>query len=151
MADIRDLYGTDEALEVEGQWVNYGSFKLKIARMGNRRYNEHWARLVKPYRAQIQENTLEEPIMIELMVDTMAATILVDWDEVELDGEKLDYSIDNAKRILMIRDFRKLVFDTSGMAETYRQEDQKEAEKNSKRPSSGKPSGGPKSSSSEAD
>ena len=61
----------------------------------------------------------------------MAKCILLDWKGLQEDGKDLPYSYDNAVRILTeYRDLRDYVSDIANEIETFKLEEDEEAEKN---------------------
>ncbi|MCY1561171.1 hypothetical protein D9M68_983980 [compost metagenome] len=64
------------------------------------------------------------------MVDAMARTLLLGWKNLGFRGQPLEYSVDNAKLLLSVKDFRELVLKHANDAETYRVVVEEEAAKN---------------------
>jgi hypothetical protein len=83
-----DLFKTDKGLEREGVLVEYGAFRVKIARTGgaNKRYLKRLEAALKPYRRAIQTDTMSEELAGELMRRVFAETVVLDW-ETAVDGE----------------------------------------------------------------
>jgi hypothetical protein len=59
------MFQTDKALETNGIKVDYGAFYLRLARAGgaNKAYARAMDRLTKPYRRQIQTETIESVVV----------------------------------------------------------------------------------------
>ena len=55
-----------------------------------------------------------------MFIELEAKTILKGWEGIQFKGKSLDYSMDNAKKVLSLRDFRALVARLAQDAEAYR-------------------------------
>ena len=111
MLDIFSQYATDESLENNGTWFDIGSgAKLLIARSGNSQFAKALTKAVERSRKVLDMNDdTAEAKSNEIMVDVMARTILLGWENVSFKGQALEYSADNAKKLLAIKDFRRIV------------------------------------------
>lgn len=107
--DVFSEYATDETLENSGTWFPLkGGARLLIARHGNDAYNKM---LAKGYE---QNQTLfdmggdaAEAKLKELMVEVMAETILLGWEDLSFKKVPMEYSLANARKLLGLKDFRK--------------------------------------------
>ena len=125
-------FKADKKKEEEGVWIDIGEdARIKVARLNNEKYKNHFRRTTKPYRRQIRNGNLAEDVAERLLIDAMANTILLGWENLEEGGKAIKYSVENAKRILSESvDFRDLVSDAAGEIESYRIEDLEEAKGN---------------------
>lgn len=123
---------TDATLEQEGAWVNIDeNSRVLIARMGNERYKDMLQKKIKPYRHAIRSNTLDDSVMEKIIIEVMAFTVLLGWENIQDDGQDIHYSTDNAKRLLTkYKDFRDLVAGFAQDAALFRKEELEEASKN---------------------
>lgn len=117
----------DHNVAEEGQWVDIGDgVELKIARMGNRKYNETIRRLSKPHKYQIDNDTLPQEISEEIMNKAVAECILLDWKGLEDDdGQPINYSRQKAFELLSDPDlapFKRQVIGIAQTDETFRNE-----------------------------
>ncbi len=137
--DIKKRFATDVKKETEGVWVDIGDgMRLKIARLGNKNYTSRFQELLRPYRAQARAGTLAQDLAEKLYNDALAETILVGWEGIELDGETLTYSRENALRLIQeLPDFKTTVTEIANTMEAYREADIAAGIKNSERLSSG--------------
>lgn len=128
MADLKKLYGTDKEKENNGVWQDFGDgIKMRIARVGNENYKKLFQRLSKPHRKAIRGGRLSEEVAEKLMIKCLAETVLLDWENVEVDGELLPYSKDNAFRVLTdFRDVKESVEDYANDMEIFLQEQREE-------------------------
>ncbi|MDP6698088.1 MAG: hypothetical protein QGH25_00440 [Candidatus Latescibacteria bacterium] len=139
MVDIGKRYGTDETAELEGTWVDMGEgLKIKIARLNNPNYVKVHNRLMQPYRGQTMRGTMSPEVTLRITCESLAETILLDWDGMEYNGKKLPHSTANALKVLTeFKDFREDVIFLAAEKETFRAEALKEDQKNSASGSAG--------------
>lgn len=126
-------FATDLDLEENGVWVDIGDGgQLKVARMGNPRYQEAVRRISKPHKTQIRNKTITEDLSDELLLKSMAETILLDWKGIEDDkGKAIKYSVETAFKLMRdLRDFRNLVVELATEQAAFRR-DELSAEGNS--------------------
>lgn len=110
MLDIFAQYATDEAAENEGVWVPHGSAKFLIARAGNRKYVKKLSALVEKNQKLLDaKDDAADKLSDQLMIEVMAESILLGWENVGYKGETLPYSLENAKMLLGVKDFRREV------------------------------------------
>lgn len=107
------LFKTDPDREVQGVVINYGDEAwFKVARAGgaNKRYLTVMADRLKPFRRQIQTETMDEKVADSIVMEVFAETVLLGWgskvgdEDVDYiegpDGERLEFSKENAIRVL---------------------------------------------------
>lgn len=146
MADLKKVFATSKEKENEGVWTDDlgDGLKLKIARMKNPRFRKMYERMTKPYKRQIRLGTLPEETEIDIICKCISQTVLLDWQNLSVDGKKQDYNQDNAYKILKnpeIGDFRDFVVDLANDIELFREEDLEDSEKNLQSGSTGKLTG----------
>jgi len=137
MSDVLDLFAefaVDEAAETAGVWVDYGNIKLKIAMNGNKNYRQRFTKLYKPNERLLKTNSdAAEAKSNEILADVMAHTILKGWEGkiiVEKGGAPVEYSVENAKKALMLPKFREIVSDFSDDFKLFKAVKDEEDEKN---------------------
>ena len=130
--DIFKKYATDEKLEEDGTWTEIGpKTRLLVARLGNPRYRAAFKRLSRPYQAQIDRNSLPEEIQEQILIKSLAETVLLGWEGLEEGGQPLAYSKETALRLLTdLKDFRDDVLTLARQAEAYRVQALEDAVKN---------------------
>lgn len=120
--DVFAAYATDEKKELEGVWSDIGDgAQLLVARAGNRKY----ARLLgsqieKHQRALDTKNDAADELSDKILAEVMAQTVLLGWKNIKFKGSELSYSVDNAKMLLAVKDFRSLVSRLSNDFDSYR-------------------------------
>lgn len=123
----------DPSLEKEGVWVDYrdGS-RVKICRLGNPRYQRMLDAKRKPYARLERQGRTNSEIETRILCETMAHTILVDWEGFERGGKTLKYSADAAFELLFrSMDFRNEITALALEEEHFRTEEEDEQVKNS--------------------
>lgn len=125
--DIFKSFATDEKREVEGAWFDVpgGDARIKVARSSNTRYAKA---VVKAYEKfeKAAKNAHTERQQEQEYNRLLAQYILVDWENVEFQGQSLPYSIPSAEKLLQIRDFRLFVQKCSDDFDAYRAEQEED-------------------------
>ncbi len=86
------MYGqleTDKALETKGVEVNYGSFRVTLARAGgaNKKYEKLLDARSKPHRRAMKTDTMDNEVAIEVMREVYADSIILHWESKDAKGE----------------------------------------------------------------
>lgn len=119
--DIYSSYATDATLENNGTWRDVGEAKLLIARAGNKKYSKLLSAAVESnQRALDLKDDKAEALSDEIMVNVMAQAVLLDWKNVGYKGEPLPYSVESAKTLLAVKDFRALVSRLANEFDAYK-------------------------------
>jgi len=136
----------------DGEWVEFcpatgpddTALELKIARVGNPKYNQRLQELVRPHRRKVRmgfDEDLEEFVKI-----AVAEHVLVDWRGLEdNDGKAIRYSKEKSVEILTdptYSDLFDFVMDVGGDASMYRQHTIEAVSGNSSRSSTGSSASG---------
>lgn len=98
-SNLEKLFKTDKTLESEG--VDFAvddktSFRVRHFTPSNPRVKSAMAAYYKPYARQIDLGTLDQNKSDEIQVKIFIDTCLVSWEGVELDGQPLEFSKENA-------------------------------------------------------
>lgn len=112
----------------QGSWVDIGDgAKVKIARIGNKNYQDRVMELLKPYKQSIRNKTVSDRVIEDVINIALAETVLVGWEGFKDDnGEEVPYNKGNALKYLQdpaYADFRTLINDLANEIEVFRQED----------------------------
>ncbi len=110
MIDIFNDFATNVQAESEGVWEPYsGEVEFLIARSHNKAFDRMITMLVKKNQKLLDSKTEAAQLKSEeLMVETMAKTILLGWKgNFNFQGQPMgEYSVEKAKKLLAIKDFR---------------------------------------------
>lgn len=138
--NLYEQFHTDKKLEKEGILLQYGENSkgqpvcLRIARAGgaNERFSKRLDVASKPYRRQIQTETIDTGTVTRMMRQVYAETVVLDWENVELavkdaDGNPTgeftpaEYSVANCLQLFDdLPDLWLDVQDQAGRAALYR-------------------------------
>lgn len=117
-------FGTDKNLESTGILLQYGQNSqgkdicIRIARAGgsNKQYQKRMEALVKPYRRQIQNETISNDVMEKLVQQAFAETVVLGWENVEdKDGKPMEFTVDNC--LTLFKDLPDLFKDIQDQAQ----------------------------------
>ena len=131
MLDIFAQFATDETLENNGTWVELGEAKFLIARSGNRKYAKLLSKAVERNQKTLDlKNDAADKLSEQIMIDVIAEAILLGWEDVGFKGQALTYSIDNAKLLLSVKDFRAQIMKLAEDAEAFKVKEEVDQAKN---------------------
>lgn len=101
-------FETDREIEKTGIVLDYGfnskkqPIQIRIARAGgaNERYSKLLELRTKPYRRQIQNETLENAVAEKITKEVYAQTVVLGWTGVEdRDGNEMPFTQENCVKI----------------------------------------------------
>ncbi len=115
-------FTTDEAAEVNGVEVPYGTATLLIARIGNAKYAKKITTLVERNKMLLDaKDDAADELSQALVIEALAETVLVGWSGLTDENDlPMDYSVANAKRLLAMKDFRKEIMKMADDMEAYK-------------------------------
>lgn len=130
--DLSD-FDVNDTLALEGQWVPIGKdASLRIAKLNNEKYREFVKKKTKPYRSAMRAGTVDEDLMVEIIVQAVARHVLLDWKGLTEKGEPLTYTVQAAERLLRDKEpFRDLVMSLAQDSQLFQEAEDEDAEKNS--------------------
>ena len=104
-SNLDKFYKTNSIAETEGIWFNVGDdvrFRIKrFGGMNSQKVKAVSAKYFKPYSKLIQKGALPEEKEREIMVKTFVESSVVDWENVEIDGELVEYSHEACIKLLL--------------------------------------------------
>jgi hypothetical protein len=120
--DIFNTYATDEVAEVEGRWQKIGKdAKVLVARTGNARYQKEFRKALERHEGDLGTGSEEaDKLAEEILIEVMAKTILLGWEGLSYQGQTVEYSVDMAKTLLRVKDFRKRVMAIADNLENFK-------------------------------
>lgn len=129
--DIFEKFATDETAEVNGAIVEFGGTKFTIARAGNPKYTKLLSQLVDKHRAALDlKDESADALSDRILIEVLATTILLGWDKLNYQKKPMEYSIENASKLLAHKDFRREVSRMSEDLDNFRAKFEAEQEKN---------------------
>lgn len=89
MMSMYDQFQTDEQVENHGFWIEYGDFRILLARAGgaNMAFRKLLEAKTRPYRRAIQNESMSEVLAQKMMIEVYAETVVLDWETKKADGE----------------------------------------------------------------
>jgi len=96
------VFLTDKALEKEGIILDYGDFKIKIARAGgsNAAFQKALVSKIRPFKRQIEAGAIPDGVAEKLFLEVYAEAVVLDWEGVtDEHGNPLPYSKENAVKL----------------------------------------------------
>ncbi len=135
MGDVKKLFGVDPKMELEGVVHDLGSgLKVRIARIGNPKYQKRFQALSKPHRRALRRNMLSDEVAEKLLITCLAETIVLGWEGLEENGKEIPYSLENCIRILTdYPELRNYINDIANELEGYQAEEDEEGVENLKK------------------
>jgi len=145
MFDLFKQYATDPKAEQEGKEFDFGGgVKMLIARSGNDKYTRMLNKAYEAHKHTLDLKDTPEQIAAgkelshKIMADVMAHSILLGWSgPAAYAGAELPHSIENAQKLLLLKDFQVEVAKRSDDFRNFRYEVEEADAKNSLTSSSG--------------
>ena len=101
-------FKTDKSIETEGVVLEYGKtddgkiISIRIARAGgaNLRYTKLLEAAIKPYRRQLQNETMDNDIAETITQRVYAQGVILGWENVQdADGKDMAFNVDNCLKL----------------------------------------------------
>lgn len=130
--DIFETFATDEAAEDNGVWVTLaGDAELLIARDGNDACERLVEKLMMDNADKLSGDTVAaEAAQRQIEIDVTSQTILKGWKNLTYQGEAIEYSVENAVKLLQHKDFRRRVLFHARQRAAYALKHEAEVAKN---------------------
>lgn len=90
---------TDHNSEENGVWATYRGVRLLVARANNTNFKNIFRRMSKPHQRDIEKDRLDPDTAEDIMAQSFAVAILLDWDVGTFPGG-VEYSKKNAASLL---------------------------------------------------
>ena len=135
--DVLKKHGFDEDLEVNGVWKPLPEgegVELLVARWQNMAFQTMMMEARAPHQDALRNGDVatQEKVKREVLIEVCAKTILLGWrGPLTYGGVPLEYSYENAKKVLALRGFREEVVILAMEDEAYRLKIEAEEAKNS--------------------
>jgi len=138
MSQGLNLFAVDTAAEEEGVWVDAYGMEFLIAKVGNDRWKALQKKLNKRAYGSFsrKKDKQDDEKNVEIMVECLARTCVLDWKKVTLDGKDVKFSEDKCLEIVKDKRFRLLTeflldaaMDEARFMEEEIEEDEEKAKK----------------------
>ena len=96
-------FKTSKKVEMEGVWLDYGDYKILIARAGggNKAYDRCLENKTKPYRKVIQNEIMPIDRQEQILMEVYIETVILDWEGMTDEKDKeLKFTKDNVRKVL---------------------------------------------------
>lgn len=115
-------FATDESAEVNGVNVPYGDATFLVGRLGNSKYSKKLSSLVERNQRLLDaKDDAAEAFSEKLVIEALAETVLLGWEGVDDENdEPMPYSVENAKKVLAMKDFRREIMKMAENMEAYK-------------------------------
>ena len=104
MANLYELFETDNTLETEGIWYTFDKdTKFLLARAGgaNTRFTKVLEAKTRPYRRQIDNGTIDNDLGNQLLIEAFSEAVVLGWSGVtDKAGKEMKYSVANCVKLL---------------------------------------------------
>ena len=138
--NIYKKFRTDEKLETKGIELNYGDnskglpILIRIARAGgdNIQFTKTLEKRTKPFRRQLQLDTMDEKVAKKLMLEVYADSVILGWSGVEdADNNDIPFTRENCIKVMTdLPDLFADIQEQAGKAALFRIEVLEEDSKN---------------------
>lgn len=137
--DLKSNYSTNKAKELEGVWEDLGGdARILVARIGNPKFKAEYRKLPRAMRNRIESGRLTGDDIDEKISTILAKTILLDWENLTDGGEDIEYSVENATKMMFeYPNFRDEVWDFANDTQRFHDEELEEDLGNSSASSDG--------------
>ena len=102
MLNLSGAFGSSDKASSEGVWVSLGEdSEIKVRRLGSPKVQRAYRNLPKNVQRQVESGTLSSQQATRFVCQFLAENVLVDWAELEDEGEPLgDYDSEVASKLL---------------------------------------------------
>jgi len=110
--DILKEFGVNEDLAQDGVWFNLGQgTKIKMAHADetNPRFAAALQRWARKHKVELQTGKMDEGDARKVMLDVFIECIILDWEGMNFDGEELQFSADNIRKVLGVPKFFRMI------------------------------------------
>lgn len=135
MSNPYEMFETDKTKVEEGVILDFGPFEIKISRAGrgNRNFQKIAEKKLQAYEKPIQNKTITEEQMTEVMAEIYADAVILGWKNVkDRQGKPMPYNRANVIKLLMdLPDLFAQIRDYATDLHNFKLEQTKEVAKNS--------------------
>ena len=137
--DIFSEFAISETKSQEGVWVPFkDGVEFLIAKSGNKKFRRLAASMMNKNKRILDQKDGDgvsteaaEAKLNEIMVEIMAKSVLLGWrGNLQFQGKPLEYTEDNARKLLKLEGFRSLVSDLAADEAYFKEVQEAEEAKN---------------------
>lgn len=136
--NIHSIFQTAKNLEEDGAWVEVNGFyglKIKVRRMRSEASMKAYERIVKETFGEgklRRPQDLDRDQSFDILKRQLAEAVLIDWVNLRdtETGDEIPYSVDVARELMEIDDFREFVYQSATERDTFREKADADAEGN---------------------
>lgn len=136
--NIHAIFSTDTNLEEDGAWVEVNGFyglKIKVRRMRSEASVKAYERIVMETFGEGKLRTpgdISKDQSLDILKRQLAEAVLIDWKNLRdtETGDEIPYSVEMARELMEIADFREFVYQAATERDTFREKADSEAEGN---------------------
>jgi hypothetical protein len=123
--DIRKQFGVDNKAAEEGKWFTLqDGGRVRVAKLGCKAFTAEVQRLQKPHVGVLRSGGDTAETLDLITIKAMSKTVLLDWEGLDIDGEPVEYSPENAERLLTeYPEFREFISQLSVDRKNFSPED----------------------------
>ena len=117
---LSKVFATNKAKEEEGKWVDGpDKSRFRIARMGNSKYRAMLDKLLTPHRIALRQGRMDEKLLNKITIEVVSKTILLDWENVDLDANNLNVAYTPAIGAGVLAEYPDLADFITGQAQSF--------------------------------
>lgn len=137
--DIFAEFAISETKAQDGVWVPYkDGIEFLIAKSGNKKFRRMAAALMSKNKRVLDQKDGDgvateaaEAKLNEVMIEILSKTVLLGWKgNLQFQGKPLEYSEENARKLLKLEGFRNLISDMAADEAAFKEVQEAEEEKN---------------------
>lgn len=96
------MFASDKALEAKGIWLDFGAFKIRVARAGgsNQKFRIALEQKLRPYQLQMKTGTMDNEQALRLLAEAYAETVVLGWEGVtDSEGKAMAFTQENVVKL----------------------------------------------------
>lgn len=125
------MYSSDKNLEAKGIWLDFGAFRIRVARAGgsNQKFKIALEQKLRPHQLQIKAGTMDNDLALRLLAEAYAEAIVLDWENVtDAAGKPMAFTEENVVKLFTdLPELFNEVQEQAGKLSNFRALEQEEA------------------------
>lgn len=125
--NLDSLFKTDKVSEKEGVWFRVSEdVRFLVARFGGNnavKVKQALAKHYKPFAKQIESGAMPAEREKEVLIKSFVEASLLDWEGIEIDGEKKDFSKEVAVEFFMeLPELFEAIYSYASASDSYKED-----------------------------